>query len=105
MVAENLSDVFSKLWLGASATIVHDSRILERPGKQEEVATLNGGTSDVLGKDRAKVPDDAVEATAVDQAEGRFQSQIQPCSRLANFRLFSMATSLQPSVRESSDFN
>lgn len=30
---------------------------------------------------------------------------MQPCSRLANFRLFPMATSLQPDVRESSDFD
>jgi hypothetical protein len=68
--------VLPKLWLGADAAVVHDSRILERPGKQEEVDTLNDGTSDVSSKDGAKVPDDAVEATAIDQAEGRFQSQI-----------------------------
>ena len=29
---------------------------------------------------------------------------MQPCSRLANVRLFSMVTSVQPGVRESSDF-
>ena len=40
------------------------------------MATLNSGVSDVLSKDGAKVPDDAVEATTVDQAKGRFQSQI-----------------------------
>ena len=38
--------------------------------------TLNGGLSDVLNKDGSKVPYDAVEATAVDQVKGRFQSQI-----------------------------
>jgi hypothetical protein len=76
VVAENLPDVFSKLSLGADAAVVHDSRILERPGKEEEVATFNSGVSNVLSKDGAKVPDDAVEATAIDQAEGRFQSQI-----------------------------
>ena len=40
------------------------------------MATLNSGVSDVLSKDGAKVTDDAVEATTVDQAKGRFQSQI-----------------------------
>jgi hypothetical protein len=74
--AENLPDVFSKLSLGAEDAVVHNSRILECPGKEEEVATLNGGLIDVLSKDAAKVPHDAVEATAVHQAEGRFQSQI-----------------------------
>ena len=76
MIAENLPDVFSKLSLGADGAVVHNSRILECPGKQEEMATLNGGLGNVLSKDGAKVLDDAVEATAVDQAEGRFQSQI-----------------------------
>jgi len=76
VVAENLPDVFAKFSLGADAAVVHDSRILERAGKQEEMATLNGGASDVLSKEVAKVPDDAVEATAVDQAENRFQPQV-----------------------------
>jgi hypothetical protein len=76
VIAENLPDVFLKLSLGADGAAVHNSRILECPGKQEEMATLNGGLSDVVSKDRAKVPDDAVEATAVDQAESRVQSQI-----------------------------
>jgi len=76
VVAENFPDVFAKLLLGADAGVVHNSPILERPGKQEEVATVNSGVSDVLSKGAAKVPDDAVEATAVDQAKGRFQSQI-----------------------------
>ena len=66
MVAENLPDVFAKLLLGADAAVVHDSRIQERPGNQEEMATLNSGVSDVLSKDGAKVLDDTVEATAVD---------------------------------------
>ena len=76
MLAKNRPDVFSKFLLGADAAIVHDPRILESPGKQEEMATLNSGVSDVLSKDGAKVPDDTVEATAVDQAERRYQSQI-----------------------------
>jgi hypothetical protein len=76
LIAENLPDVFSKFSLGTDGAVVRNSRILECPGKQEEMATLNGGLSDVLSKEGAKVPDDAVEATAVDQAEGRFQSQI-----------------------------
>jgi len=41
-----------------------------------KVATLNSGASDVLCKDVTKVPDDAVEATAVDQAESLFQPQV-----------------------------
>ena len=68
--------MLAKLLLGADAAVVHNSRILERPGKQEEVATLNSGASDVPSKGGPKVFDDAVEATAVDQAKGRFQSQI-----------------------------
>ena len=76
MVAEYLLDVFAKLSLGADAAVLDDSRILERAGKQEEMAALNGGTSDVLSKDVTKVRDDAVEATPVDQAKNRFQSQV-----------------------------
>jgi len=68
--------VFAKLLLGADAGVVHNSRTLERRGKQEEVAPLNSGVSDVLSKDAAKVPDGAVEATTVEQARGRFQLQI-----------------------------
>ena len=76
MIAENLPDVLSKLSLGADGVVVHNARILECRGKQEKMATLTGSLSDVLSKDGAKVPDEAVEATAVDQAEGGFQSQI-----------------------------
>ena len=85
MIAENLPDVFSKLSLGADGAVVHNSRILECPGKQEEMATLNGGLSDVLSEDGAKIRDDAVEATAVDQAESRFQSQIL-VAKISNFK-------------------
>ena len=75
MVPEDPPDVLAKLWLGATA-VVHDSRIQKRPGNQKKMATLNSGTSDVLCKDRAKILDDTVEATTVNQAKGRFQSQI-----------------------------
>jgi len=68
--------MFAKLLLGADAGVVRNSRILERRGKQEEVATLNSSVSDVLSEDAAKVPDDAMEATTVEQARGRFQLQI-----------------------------
>ena len=56
--------------------VVRESRMLECAGKLEKVATLNSGASDVLCKDVTKVPDDAVEATAVDQAESLFQPQV-----------------------------
>ena len=56
--------------------MVHNSPILEGPRNEEEMATLKGGLSDVPSKDGAKVLHDAVEATAVDQAKSRFQSQI-----------------------------
>lgn len=57
--------------------VVRESRMLECAGKQEKVATLNSGASDVLCKDVTKVPDDAVEATAVDQAESLFRRSSQ----------------------------
>ncbi len=76
MIAENLPDAFSKVSLRAGCAVVRNSRILNRPGKQEEMPTLNGGLSDVPNKDGAKVWDDAVETAAVDQAERRFQWQI-----------------------------
>lgn len=40
------------------------------------MATLKGSASDVPSKDVTKVGDNAVEATAVDQAENRFQPQV-----------------------------
>ena len=76
MIAENLLDVFSKSLLGGDGTMVHNSRILEGPRYQEEMATLEGGLSDVSSKDGAKVLYNAVEATAVDQTKSRFQSQL-----------------------------
>jgi hypothetical protein len=78
VVAENLLDVLSKPLLGGDGAMVHNSCILEGPRYQEEMATLNGGLSDILSKDGTKLPNDAVEATAVDQAKSRFQSQILP---------------------------
>lgn len=35
---------------GANAAVVYDSRIMERAGKQEEMASLNSDASDVLSK-------------------------------------------------------
>jgi hypothetical protein len=68
--------VFAKFSFGADAAVVHDSRILECAGKQKEMATFNGGASDVLSKHMTEVRDNPVEATAVDHAESRFQLQV-----------------------------
>jgi hypothetical protein len=76
VVAENLAHVFAKLSLGTDAAVVYGSRILECAGKQEEMASLNSDASDVLSKDVTKLRDDAMEATAVDHAESRFQLQV-----------------------------
>ena len=85
MLAENFPNMFAKLLLGAHAAVIDSSRILECPGKQKKVATLKSGASDVPSKDATKTRDDPVEATAVDQAESRFQMQI-PIAKVCDFK-------------------